>query len=259
MQGRRSLKPHLESLIDREPRVRRILCSFESPSIMEHPSSSSSEQNETNLAIAQFGQLMNDMMKNQQEQFEHMERRFARLEEIRPRDNHLLRQPMKDYYNPGAYMQRQGIHCPILETNFELKPSFLALLPTFKGLPNEDPYDHIEEFIKICDTISIAGVPQADIRLIAFPYTLKESAHHWCKFLEERIEDWEVLKDRFLRKYFPVGKQNALRNVIETFAQAPNERIHEAWERFKEAILKCPTHGIQKYRLIQYFYIGLVY
>ena len=114
-------------------------------------------------------------------------------------------------------------------------------------------------FIKICDTISIAGVPQAAIRLRAFPYTLKESAHHWCKFLEERIEDWEVLKDRFLRKYFAVGKQNALRNVIETFAQAPNERIHEAWERFKEAIRKCPTHGIQKYRLIQYFYIGLAY
>ena len=39
------------------------------------------------------------------------------------------RTPMKNYKNPGAYIQRQGIHFPALETNFELKPSFLALLP----------------------------------------------------------------------------------------------------------------------------------
>ena len=123
---------------------------------MEHPSSSSSEPNETNLALTQFGLLMNNMMKNQQEQFKNMERRFARLEENRQRKNQFGRQPMKDYYNLGAYVQRQGIHFPALETNFELKPAFLALLPTFRGIPNEDPYEHIEEFIKICDTISIA-------------------------------------------------------------------------------------------------------
>ena len=126
---------------------------------------------------------------------------------------------MKNYYNPGAYIPRQEIHFPALETNFELKPTFLALLPNFKGLPNEDPYEHIEEFVKICDTISIVGVPIEAIRLRAFSYTLKQSAHHWCKMLEERIEDWETLRDRFFRKYFPVGKQNALRNMIETFTQ----------------------------------------
>ncbi len=133
----------------------------------------------------------------------------------------------------------------------------MGLLPTFKGLPNEDPYDHIEEFEKACDTISIAGVPKDAIRMRAFPYTLKESAHHWCKMLEERIEEWGTLKDRFLRKYFPVGKQNALGNVIETFSQLPNERFFETLDRYKEAIRKCPTHGIQKHRLIEYFYIGL--
>ena len=92
---------------------------------------------------------------------------------------------MKNYYNPRQYVQRQGIHFPKLETNFELKPSFLALLPTFKGLPNEDPYDQIEEFINIYDTISIVGILKEAITLRAFPYTLKESSHHWCKFLEE--------------------------------------------------------------------------
>ena len=113
---------------------------------------------------------------------------------------------MKNYYNPGEYIPREGIHFPALKTNFELKPSFLSRLPSFKGLPNEDPYEHIEEFIKMCDTISITGVPNEAIRLRAFPYTLKESAHHWCKMLEERIEDWETLRDRFLRKYVPVEK-----------------------------------------------------
>ena len=45
--------------------------------------------------------------------------------------------------------------------------------------------------------------------------------------------------------------------MIETFTQLPNEKFHEVWDRFKEAIRKCPTHGIQKHRLIQYFYCGL--
>ena len=85
--------------------------------------------------------------------------------------NYVGRSPMKNYYNPGAYEQRQGVHYPDLGLNFELKPAFLSLLPTFKGMPNKDPYDHIEEFEKVCDTISIDGVPKDAIRLRAFPYT----------------------------------------------------------------------------------------
>ena len=60
-----------------------------------------------------------------------------------------------------------------------------------------------------------------------------------------------------MKKFFPIGKQNALRRAIETFSQTPNEHFHESWERFKENIRKCPNHGIPKDRLILYFYNGI--
>ena len=247
------MNPSFEPPLDRTPPKRKPLETFDSPLFaMASTSGSNTEQSDHNMLLVQsMTERFEMMMKNQQDFF------MAQLME--QRGNQVQRAPMRNYYNPGAYEQRQGIHYPELGINFELKPAFLNLLPTFKGLPNEDPYDHIEEFEKACDTISIAGVPKDAIRLRAFPYTLKESAHHWCKMLEERIEEWGTLKDRFLRKYFPVGKQNALRNVIETFSQLPNERFYETWDRFKEAIRKCPTHGIQKHRLIEYFYIGLTF
>ena len=48
-----------------------------------------------------------------------------------------------------------------------------------------------------------------------------------------------------------------MRHAIETFYQQPNEHFHESWDRFKEAIRKCPNHGIPRFRLIQYFYNGI--
>ena len=125
--------------------------------------------------------------------------------------------PMKEYYNPGRFQKRQGLEYPELEANFELKSTFIALLPNFRGMPNEDPYEHIEEFWKTCDTLFVNGVSRDAIRLRAFPFSLKEKAHYWLKNIEVNIDDWESLKDLFLKKFFPIGKQNALRHVIETF------------------------------------------
>ena len=165
--------------------------------------------------------------------------------------------PMKEHYNPGYYQPRQALRYPELGANFELKPTFIALLPTFRGLPNEDPYDHVDEFLTICDTLYVQGVSQEAIRLRAFPFTLKEKAKYWCRNLDGNIDNWEELKNLFLKKFFPIGKLNALRQAIETFSQTPNEHFHNSWERFKESVRKCPNHGIPKHRLIQYFYNGI--
>ena len=35
---------------------------------------------------------------------------------------------------------------PALEVEFELKSGLIHLLPTFRGLENEDPYKHLKEF-----------------------------------------------------------------------------------------------------------------
>ena len=99
MQGRRSLKPHLESPLDKTPpRLRKILESIDSPSIMDfNPSSSSTHESEPNnpdMIMAQFGQSITEkfelMLKNQQDFYE---RRIAQMME--QRENHVGRAPMK--------------------------------------------------------------------------------------------------------------------------------------------------------------------
>jgi hypothetical protein len=31
----------------------------------------------------------------------------------------------------------------------------------------------------------------------------------------------------------------------------------ESWQRFKDLLIKCPPHGYEKWRLVQFFYQGL--
>ena len=54
-----------------------------------------------------------------------------------------------------------------------------------------------------------------------------------------------------------MAKTNALRREIADFYQDEQEKFYESWERFKDLILKCPHHGFETWRLIQYFYNGL--
>ena len=264
MQGRRSLDlplfPPLETPLARYPR-KNLNPIFENmdpnqPSSSQNsnpPLDQSNILNQVMTMIQHLDQRVVQSMTTMRDEIHQEIQNNMRYEEnIRPH-----RRPMKDYYNPGFYQTRQGIRYPELEANFELKPTFLALLPSFRGQPNEDPYEHIEEFLKICDTLFVTGVPKDAIRLRAFPFNLKDKANHWCKNLDERIDNWEALKNAFLKNFFPIGKMNALRYAIESFSQQPNEHFHDAWERFKESIRKCPNHGIPKHRLIYYFYNGI--
>ena len=72
-----------------------------------------------------------------------------------------------------------------------------------------------------------------------------------------RITSWELLVTKFLSKFFPVAKTNAMRREIADFYQDEQEKFYESWERFKDLILKCPHHGFETWRLLQYFYNGL--
>jgi len=58
-------------------------------------------------------------------------------------------------------------------------------------------------------------------------------------------------------KYFPPAKINKLKHEISTFQQAESENFHEAWERFKELLRKCPSHGFPLPAQNHYFYAGL--
>ncbi|CAN6711153.1 unnamed protein product [Malus baccata var. baccata] len=117
-------------------------------------------------------------------------------------------------------------------TAFEIKQHMLNILPTFHGLSSDDPNMHIAEFLMGCKNILVRGFSAESIKLRLFPYTLKD-------------------------QYYPVSKTLDMRTQILSFAQKPNEEFHEAWERFKELIRKCPHSGINTTDQMHIFFRGL--
>ncbi|CAN6445586.1 unnamed protein product [Victoria cruziana] len=133
------------------------------------------------------------------------------------------------------------------------------MLPSFHGLENEDPYRHLDEFLDIYATVRISHIEDDALRLQLFPFSLKEKAKHWFKSLPTsvRIATWDDLQNEFLKKYFPISKTNHFRKAITTFSALEGETFHQAWERMKELLRRCPHHQIPRWQILQGFYDGL--
>ncbi|CAN6465875.1 unnamed protein product [Victoria cruziana] len=143
--------------------------------------------------------------------------------------------------------------------HYEIKASTINMLPSFHGLENEDPYRHLDEFLDICATVRISHIEDDALRLQLFPFSLKEKAKHWFKSLPTsvRIATWDDLQSEFLKKYFPISKTNHFRRTITTFSALEGETFHQAWERMKELLRRCPHHQIPRWQILQGFYDGL--
>ncbi|GKA66139.1 hypothetical protein Tco_0765947 [Tanacetum coccineum] len=55
------------------------------------------------------------------------------------------------------------------------------------------------------------------------------------------IKTWEDLKTKFWNKYCPPGRTAKKIKEINNFQQVPNETLYQAWERFKELLMKYMT------------------
>ena len=94
------------------------------------------------------------------------------------------------------------IRSEVAANNFELKPSFIQMMPSFYGLSTEDPNLHTNEFLEICDTLKIHHVPSEAIRLRMFPFSLKDKAKNWLHSLPPNlITTWKDLANKFLQKF----------------------------------------------------------
>jgi hypothetical protein len=71
------------------------------------------------------------------------------------------------------------------------------------------------------------------------------------------ITSWEELLKQFYNKFFLMSKVNEARKEISSFTLDEDEKFSECWERFKDLLTKCPPHGYEKWRLVQFFYQGL--
>ena len=79
--------------------------------------------------------------------------------------------PFKDYFSPLANLSTLCIRNPnVAVRSFELKPSVLNCLPTFYGLENEDPYNHLNDFHVVCQTFKYENFSDDDGKLRLFSF-----------------------------------------------------------------------------------------
>ena len=103
------------------------------------------------------------------------------------------------------------------------------------------------------------GVPEYTIKLILFPYSLRDRAIYWLdNYPSKTFNTWAQLSEAFLQKYFPLQKTMRFRSEINGFAQDELETLSEAWELYNELLRKCPHHGMEEWHLIQNFYSHLL-
>ena len=63
---------------------------------------------------------------------------------------------LREYFSPSQYTYSPYIQMPPVEdAQYGIKSSTIQMLPSFYGLTNEDPYKHLDEFLKICSTVKI--------------------------------------------------------------------------------------------------------
>ncbi|XP_071933959.1 uncharacterized protein [Coffea arabica] len=169
---------------------------------------------------------------------------------------------LRELAAPDLNQQPLCITFPTLNDNtpFELKSGLIHLLPSFHGLPGEEPYKHLQEFDVVCNSMKPPRITEEQIKMRAFPFSLKDFAKDWLYYLPpDSITMWNQLKKKFLDKYFSASRAASLRKEICGIKQHPGESLYEYWERYKKLCNKCSQHQISEQLLIQYFYDGLLF
>ncbi|GJV49361.1 MAK10-like protein [Tanacetum coccineum] len=124
-----------------------------------------------------------------------------------------------DYSKPSHEGYRNTIKLPVENNVVLLRFDTIWLVQngcSFHRLQFEDPNQHLNDFLKLVDSLDLDG----------------------------SITTWEDLTTRFLAQFFPPGRTAKLRNDILMFQQHHGESLSEAWTRFKDLLQKVPHHGI---------------
>ncbi|CAA0830276.1 Unknown protein, partial [Striga hermonthica] len=147
------------------------------------------------------------------------------------------------------------IRLPDAARNYELKMIHYNQLPAFHGLPSEDPLNFIREFYNVLNTFPLGELNDEQFKMRCFPETLKDRAKAWFMTLAPgSLTTWTEVYSKFIGSFYSHQKTQELRSQIVSFAQLPNESLHEAWERFKDLQRQCPHHSLSPGLLMNCFY-----
>jgi hypothetical protein len=112
-------------------------------------------------------------------------------------------------------------------THFDLKPHVIQVLPSFHGLENKVPYNHVKTFLDICSTFSYQNFSNESVCLRLFLFSLHGRAKAWLHFnMPESITSWETMPNKSY-KNFPMSKINEYHREISDFIQDEEEKFYE--------------------------------
>ncbi|GKD16032.1 retrovirus-related pol polyprotein from transposon TNT 1-94 [Tanacetum coccineum] len=173
-----------------------------------------------------------------------------------------MAETMEQYMSKTRADYESGVARPKIEDkdNFELKGQFLKELRdnTFSDSDHEDANEHIEKVLEIMDLFHIPNITIDQVMLRSFPMSLTGAASRWLRNKPSGlITTWEDLKIKFLSKYCPPARTAKKMEEINNFQQEPDENLYQAWERFKELLMKCPQHYLTEMQEVVLFYNGL--
>ncbi|GKA68197.1 reverse transcriptase domain-containing protein [Tanacetum coccineum] len=147
-----------------------------------------------------------------------------------------------------------------VDDNFVINSTHLNMIreSKFNGYLRADPYDHIREFLAICEMFKYDETQSEAVKLLIFLFSLCDEAKTWFNELnEESITSCEQMGKAFINKFSPPLLFNRLLLEIRSFSQLVCESLTDAWLRLKSMLQKCRGHGVTKGAIIQIFYHGL--
>ncbi|XP_052885323.1 uncharacterized protein LOC128293819 [Gossypium arboreum] len=111
----------------------------------------------------------------------------------------------------------------------------------------------------VCSSMKPQGIPEDEIKLRAFPFSLVDTAKEWLFYLPPgSITTWDDLSRVFLDRFFPASRAAELRRDIVGIRQLESESLYDYWEQYKKLCASCTQHGLTEQSLLQYFYEGLL-
>ncbi|GKA12727.1 putative reverse transcriptase domain-containing protein [Tanacetum coccineum] len=118
--------------------------------------------------------------------------------------------------------------------------------------------DYLKKVIEILDLFYILDITIDQVMLRAFLMSLTGAASHWLRNKPtSSITIWDGLKTKFLNKYCLPARTAKKMEEINNFQQGPNEKLYQAWEQFKELLMKYPQHYLMEMQEVILFYNGL--
>jgi hypothetical protein len=195
---------------------------------------------------------------NEEEQEDYQDARAGNGEQRRAYDVNFTTS-LRELFAPIATSSHSCIVLlPTNATHYDLKPHVIQLLPSFYNLDRENPYAHVKKFKNIYATTKFQNFSKKSIHLRLFRFSLHDRATEWLDSnAPGSITSWESLLSKFYNKFFPMSRVNEARKEISSFTQDEDEKYSDSWGRFKDLLIRCPPHGYEKWRFVQFFYKGL--